>query len=82
MDVSKKLAMAGFEAYLVGGCVRDLLMGDEVLRLRSGSSAPQFGGPRDWDVATNARPQAIIDLFSSFVHAPEDAWGYGTTSPF
>ncbi len=38
----------GFSAYLVGGCVRDLLMGLE---------------PKDWDVATDARPEQIIKLF-------------------
>jgi tRNA nucleotidyltransferase/poly(A) polymerase len=37
--VSKTLAEAGFEAYLVGGCVRDMLLGRE---------------PKDWDVATDA----------------------------
>ncbi|MDP3934956.1 MAG: HD domain-containing protein [Candidatus Giovannonibacteria bacterium] len=39
---------AGFEAYLVGGCVRDLLIG----RI-----------PQDWDITTNARPEKIQELF-------------------
>ncbi|MBV9159569.1 MAG: CCA tRNA nucleotidyltransferase [Candidatus Kaiserbacteria bacterium] len=39
---------AGYEAYLVGGCVRDLLLNRE---------------PKDWDVTTNARPEAIQALF-------------------
>ena len=34
----------GFEAYLVGGCVRDLILGRE---------------PKDWDVTTNAKPEEI-----------------------
>lgn len=38
----------GFEAYLVGGCVRDLFMGRK---------------PKDWDVTTNATPEEIIPLF-------------------
>ncbi len=42
------LRQAGFEAYLVGGCVRDLLLGRE---------------PKDWDVTTNATPEKIQDLF-------------------
>ena len=46
--VTKALKEAGFEAYLVGGCVRDLFMG----RL-----------PKDWDVTTNATPEQIILLF-------------------
>jgi tRNA nucleotidyltransferase (CCA-adding enzyme) len=47
------LEKAGFEAYLVGGCVRDLLMGKE---------------PKDWDVTTNARPEQIISLFEKTVY--------------
>ena len=39
---------AGFEAYLVGGCVRDLLLERK---------------PKDWDVTTNAKPEDIIRLF-------------------
>ena len=39
---------AGFEAYLVGGCVRDLLLERE---------------PKDWDITTNARPEQIQGLF-------------------
>ncbi len=42
------LQNAGFEAYMVGGCVRDLLLGKE---------------PKDWDVTTNARPEEIQMLF-------------------
>lgn len=38
----------GFEAYLVGGCVRDLLLGEE---------------PQDYDIATNATPDQIEVLF-------------------
>jgi len=46
--VTDTLQDAGFEAYLVGGCVRDLLMGRT---------------PNDWDVTTNAVPKEIIGLF-------------------
>ena len=38
----------GFEAYLVGGCVRDMLMGFE---------------PKDWDITTNATPQQVKAAF-------------------
>ncbi len=38
----------GFEAYLVGGCVRDVLMGKK---------------PKDWDVTTNALPEDIQRIF-------------------
>jgi len=42
------LEAAGYEAYLVGGCVRDLLLGRE---------------PKDWDITTNAKPEEIQKLF-------------------
>ena len=47
-DVVVKLAGAGHEAYPVGGCVRDLLRGVV---------------PKDWDVATSAKPEEIAALF-------------------
>jgi tRNA nucleotidyltransferase (CCA-adding enzyme) len=46
--VTKALKDAGFEAYLVGGCVRDLFMDRK---------------PKDWDITTNAVPEEIIPLF-------------------
>ena len=39
---------AGYEAYLVGGCVRDLLLGHK---------------PKDFDVATDASPEQVNRLF-------------------
>ncbi|MBI5004381.1 HD domain-containing protein [Candidatus Kaiserbacteria bacterium] len=48
-NVCKTLKNAGFEAYLVGGCVRDLIVSRE---------------PKDWDVTTNANPEQIQGLFS------------------
>ncbi len=47
-QVTKKLKDSGFEAYLVGGCVRDLLLNIE---------------PTDWDITTNALPEQIQDIF-------------------
>lgn len=46
--ITQKLQEAGFEAYLVGGCVRDLFLGNK---------------PKDWDITTNAKPDQIIGLF-------------------
>ncbi|MGA8041289.1 MAG: hypothetical protein WCA37_00665, partial [Terracidiphilus sp.] len=43
-----KLRAAGYEAYLAGGCVRDLLLGRE---------------PEDYDIATSARPEVVLDMF-------------------
>jgi poly(A) polymerase/tRNA nucleotidyltransferase (CCA-adding enzyme) len=46
--VTEGLQQAGFSAYLVGGCVRDLLLGLK---------------PKDWDITTNATPEQITPLF-------------------
>ncbi|KKP87516.1 MAG: hypothetical protein UR92_C0034G0012 [Candidatus Nomurabacteria bacterium GW2011_GWA2_35_80] len=68
MDTSKKIILKipkevshiintlenkGFKAYLVGGCVRDLLMDRE---------------PKDWDITTGAKPDQIIELFKKTVY--------------
>lgn len=46
--VSKTLKDSGFQAHLVGGCVRDILRGVK---------------PKDWDVTTDATPDRIVSLF-------------------
>ncbi|OOF47313.1 poly(A) polymerase [Rodentibacter trehalosifermentans] len=48
LTVVEKLQRQGFEAYIVGGCIRDLLLGKQ---------------PKDFDVATNARPEQIQKIF-------------------
>lgn len=48
LSVARTLRAAGEEAYFVGGCVRDRLLGR---------------APKDWDVVTSARPDAIEALF-------------------
>jgi poly(A) polymerase len=50
LKVLYRLKAAGFEAFLVGGGVRDLLLGRE---------------PKDFDVATNAHPEEVKALFSN-----------------
>ncbi|MDB5244973.1 MAG: polynucleotide adenylyltransferase [Parcubacteria group bacterium] len=47
-DVAEGLRTEGFEAYLVGGCVRDLLIDRR---------------PKDWDITTNAKPEDIQRIF-------------------
>ena len=47
-EIVARLVDAGFEAYPVGGCVRDLLRGIK---------------PYDWDVTTSAKPEEIMQLF-------------------
>nr|AGS52534.1 tRNA nucleotidyltransferase [uncultured bacterium contig00005] len=44
------LESAGFEAYVVGGCVRDSLLGR---------------GPKDWDVCTDATPEQVKSVFAN-----------------
>lgn len=60
--VTNTLEKAGFEAYLVGGCVRDLLMSEML------SGAEKGREPKDWDVATNAKPEQIIGLFEKTIY--------------
>lgn len=47
-NIIERLNKAGFEAYIVGGCVRDFLMKRT---------------PKDWDIATNATPEQIQRVF-------------------
>jgi poly(A) polymerase len=48
VDIVRQLRKEGFQAYLVGGCVRDLVMGSE---------------PQDYDVATDATPDDTVKVF-------------------
>ncbi|HEX7586132.1 MAG TPA: HD domain-containing protein [Patescibacteria group bacterium] len=48
IEVLEKIEASGFEAYIVGGCVRDLIM-DRI--------------PKDWDITTSAKPDEIQKLF-------------------
>lgn len=50
IKVIKRLKQAGYEAYLVGGGVRDLLLGKT---------------PKDFDVSTNATPEQVSHLFNN-----------------
>ncbi|MDD5639170.1 MAG: hypothetical protein PHO28_04700, partial [Candidatus Pacebacteria bacterium] len=47
-DIIKTLNKEGFKAYIVGGCVRDLLRGED---------------PEDWDITTDAKPLEIKKIF-------------------
>ena len=48
LDIAGRLEAAGFEAWCVGGAIRDALLGGE---------------PLDWDLATTARPEQVQALF-------------------
>jgi tRNA nucleotidyltransferase (CCA-adding enzyme) len=63
-EVTKTLTDKGFEAYLVGGCVRDLILGKT---------------PKDWDITTNALPEDLLSLFPhSFSNNPYGTVGVVT----
>ena len=55
LSVCRRLRQAGFEAYLVGGSVRDLLLGRSL---------------GDFDVATSARPEDILRIFGARFSVP------------
>lgn len=50
--IIKELMAQGFEAYAVGGCVRDSILGRE---------------PEDWDITTSAKPAQVKNIFSRTV---------------
>ncbi|HEY6768101.1 MAG TPA: CCA tRNA nucleotidyltransferase [Candidatus Sulfotelmatobacter sp.] len=75
-SIVRTLRQSGFQAYLVGGCVRDLLLGRQ---------------PKDYDVATNATPGQVMSIFPQtyavgaqfgvvLVPAPQDEKAEGNAS--
>jgi tRNA nucleotidyltransferase/poly(A) polymerase len=48
IEIARELRSRSFQAWLVGGCVRDLVLGRE---------------PKDYDIATDARPEELLRLF-------------------
>lgn len=52
LEVLEVLESRGYEAFAVGGCCRDVLLGRE---------------PQDWDVCTSAKPNEIIDCFPNCI---------------
>src|SRR5271154_6167446 len=48
IEIARQLRSRSFQAWLVGGCVRDLVLGRE---------------PKDYDIATDARPDQLLQLF-------------------
>ena len=47
-SILRTLKIHGYPSCIVGGCVRDLILGTE---------------PNDWDIATAARPEEVMELF-------------------
>ncbi len=64
LHVVNRLEECGFEAYVVGGCVRDCLMG------RS---------PADWDVCTAATPEEVLRVFKRY-HVIKTGLKHGTVT--
>ncbi|HAE52744.1 MAG TPA: CCA tRNA nucleotidyltransferase [Ruminococcus sp.] len=53
--VLQKLADSGFQAFLVGGCVRDMILGRDI---------------HDHDITTDALPEQVMNVFSGFTTVP------------
>lgn len=52
LEIITTLNNYGFKAYIVGGCVRDIIMGVN---------------PKDWDITTNATPENVIKFFTKTI---------------
>ena len=53
--IIRRLMSHGYEAYAVGGCVRDMMLGRE---------------PEDWDITTSALPEQVKELFPhTYLHS-------------
>ena len=55
VTVLERLEDSGYKAYLVGGCLRDMMMGRQ---------------PHDFDIATSAEPETVMSIFSDFEVIP------------
>src|SRR5665648_1004444 len=53
--IIKRLNDSGYEAFVVGGCIRNLIMGVEA---------------RDWDITTKAAPEEIVEVFRDYKVIP------------
>ena len=62
LEIIKKLNQDDFETYIVGGCVRDLMISKTKGLKRT---------PKDWDITTNAKPEQIQKLFPNSVYENE-----------
>ena len=53
--ITKRLKDSGYEALVVGGCIRNLIMGEEA---------------HDWDITTKAAPEEIVEVFKGYKVVP------------
>jgi len=63
--ILEKLNSTGYEAYLVGGCVRDFLLGKT---------------PEDYDITTNALPQTVMKIFGDVAYTVGTGLSHGTVT--
>ena len=77
LHVVRELRRHGFQSYLAGGCVRDMLLGSE---------------PTDYDVTTDATPNEVMRIFPEtyavgaqfgvvLVPVPQDGWEFDPAGP-
>lgn len=66
LRIIENLQKEGFDAYAVGGCIRDIFLGKK---------------PHDWDVCTSATPSDIKRVFSEY-HTVDTGIKYGTVSVY
>ncbi len=64
-NILDRLTAEGHEAFVVGGCVRDSLLGKE---------------PQDWDITTSALPEAVVALFSPGFRVLDTGLRHGTVT--
>ena len=64
-QIIERLESQGYEAYIVGGCVRDSLIGSE---------------PHDWDICTNALPNQVRDIFEEEYNVIDTGIQHGTVT--
>src|SRR5680860_1026687 len=55
LSIIKRLNDSSYEAFVVGGCIRNLIMGEVV---------------RDWDITTKAAPEEIVEVFKGYKVVP------------
>src|SRR5665648_458198 len=55
LSIIKRLNDSSYEAFVVGGCIRNLIMGEVV---------------RDWDITTKAAPEEIVEVFRDYKVIP------------
>ena len=60
-EILDTIMEAGYEAYAVGGCIRDSILGRK---------------PNDWDITTSASPYEIKELFRLFPGKPAKKIAY------